>query len=319
MVVAGGLARAQVAAARGDHEGVLRALEPVVGLRVAGGGGRAGVLAVAGDVRGCVGECGAVGGGGGVPGAARGVGRGAGAAVGCGDAGPGAGAVGGGAGRGGRRRRRSAGVGGVGGLSVPFPRALLELAFGQVLRRHGQRRAAVEQLQAARDRFAGLGARPYVERCERELGASGLAPGEAARRRSGPVDRAGVGGGAVGGAGLSNRQVASELFVSVKTVQFHLTRIYAKLGVSSRAELAARSAARPMPMPMRAGSPAAHTLDCSITVIRNAAGWALDQRSCADCSAMPAASPMTVQDTPAALGPRRRPRRGRPVSASPAG
>ena len=41
--------------------------------------------------------------------------------------------------------------------------------------------------------------------------------------------------------GMSNRQVASELFVSVKTVQFHLTHIYAKLGVSSRAELAAHS------------------------------------------------------------------------------
>ena len=39
--------------------------------------------------------------------------------------------------------------------------------------------------------------------------------------------------------GMSNRQVASELFISIKTVQFHLTHIYAKLGVSSRAELAA--------------------------------------------------------------------------------
>ena len=40
--------------------------------------------------------------------------------------------------------------------------------------------------------------------------------------------------------GMSNRQVASELFVSVKTVQFHLTHIYAKLGISSRAGLAAQ-------------------------------------------------------------------------------
>ena len=39
---------------------------------------------------------------------------------------------------------------------------------------------------------------------------------------------------------MSNREVASELFVSVKTVQFHLTHIYAKVGVGSRAELAAR-------------------------------------------------------------------------------
>ena len=39
---------------------------------------------------------------------------------------------------------------------------------------------------------------------------------------------------------MSNRQVAAELFVSVKTVQFHLTHIYAKLGIGSRAELAAQ-------------------------------------------------------------------------------
>lgn len=43
--------------------------------------------------------------------------------------------------------------------------------------------------------------------------------------------------------GLSNREVAAELFLSVKTVQFHLTRVYAKLGIRSRAELAARNTA----------------------------------------------------------------------------
>ena len=46
-------------------------------------------------------------------------------------------------------------------------------------------------------------------------------------------------------AGMSNRQVASELFVSVKTVQFHVTHIYAKLGIGSRAELAAQFKERP--------------------------------------------------------------------------
>ena len=39
--------------------------------------------------------------------------------------------------------------------------------------------------------------------------------------------------------GLTNREVAAELFLSVKTVQFHLTRVYAKMGIRSRAELAA--------------------------------------------------------------------------------
>ncbi len=42
--------------------------------------------------------------------------------------------------------------------------------------------------------------------------------------------------------GHSNKEVAAELFLSVKTVQYHLTRIYTKLGIRSRAELAARRA-----------------------------------------------------------------------------
>jgi DNA-binding NarL/FixJ family response regulator len=41
--------------------------------------------------------------------------------------------------------------------------------------------------------------------------------------------------------GLSNKEVAAELFLSSKTVQYHLTRVYAKLGIRSRAELAARN------------------------------------------------------------------------------
>jgi DNA-binding CsgD family transcriptional regulator len=128
----------------------------------------------------------------------------------------------------------------LGQLPLPFERALLELAYGQTLRRHGKRRVAASQLQAAADRFATLEARPYLERCERELIACGLAPSE---RRTFDPTRLTAQEQAVArlvAEGLSNRQVAAELFVSIKTVQFHLTHIYSKLGVSSRAELAAR-------------------------------------------------------------------------------
>jgi DNA-binding CsgD family transcriptional regulator len=128
----------------------------------------------------------------------------------------------------------------LGHLPLPFERALLELAYGQTLRRHGKRRAAATQLQAAADRFAALEARPYLERCERELVACGLAPAE---RRTFDPTRLTAQELAVArlvADGLSNRQVAAELFVSIKTVQFHLTHVYSKLAVSSRAELAAR-------------------------------------------------------------------------------
>jgi DNA-binding CsgD family transcriptional regulator len=128
----------------------------------------------------------------------------------------------------------------LGHLPLPFDRAQVELAYGQTLRRHGKRRLAAAQLQAAADRFATLEARPYLERCERELIACGLAPAE---RRTFDPTRLTAQELAVArlvADGLSNRHVAAELFVSIKTVQFHLTHIYSKLGVSSRAELAAR-------------------------------------------------------------------------------
>ena len=123
---------------------------------------------------------------------------------------------------------------------MPFQRALVELARGQVLRRAGQRRLAAERLSAARERFAGLRARPYTQRCEQELAACGLAP--AKRREFDPSRLTGqeLAVARLVAVGMSNRQVASELFISIKTVQFHLTHIYAKLGVSSRAELAAQ-------------------------------------------------------------------------------
>jgi DNA-binding CsgD family transcriptional regulator len=125
-------------------------------------------------------------------------------------------------------------------VPLPFERALIELAYGQTLRRHGKRRLAAAHLQAATDGFASLEAKPYLERGERELVACGLAPAD---RRTFDPTRLTAQELAVArlvAEGLSNRQVAAELFVSIKTVQFHLTRIYSKLGVSSRSELAAR-------------------------------------------------------------------------------
>jgi DNA-binding NarL/FixJ family response regulator len=126
------------------------------------------------------------------------------------------------------------------GLSLPFERAQLELAYGQLLRRRGQRRAAASQLEAARSRFVALGAHPHVERCETELTGSGLArptkrefdPVRLTSRELTVARRA--------AAGMSNRDIAAEMLISVKTVQFHIGNIYSKLGVRSRVQLAAR-------------------------------------------------------------------------------
>jgi DNA-binding CsgD family transcriptional regulator len=241
MVVAAGLARAQVPAAKGDHDAVLRALEPVVAMTDRQGVDEPGfwpwqdlygdALVSAGrwdDAEAFL-----------VPHEELAAARGRGAVI---------------AGLARVRGRLEAAQGHLPEaeaafrralvelepLALPFQHALVELAYGQVLRRAGQRRAAADHLSAARELLAGLRARPYLERCERELAASGLAP---AKRSSFDPSRLTAQELAVArlvAVGMSNRQVASELFVSIKTVQFHLTHIYAKLGVGSRAELAAQ-------------------------------------------------------------------------------
>jgi DNA-binding CsgD family transcriptional regulator len=128
----------------------------------------------------------------------------------------------------------------LGELSMPFQQAQVELTYGQALRRAGRRRAAATKLQAAGDRFRELRATPYLRHCEREMSGCGLTPakrGDVDPHRLTPQEQAVT---RLVALGMSNRQVAAELFVSVKTVQFHLTHIYTKLGVGSRAELAAQ-------------------------------------------------------------------------------
>ncbi|MFC7017873.1 LuxR C-terminal-related transcriptional regulator [Streptomyces viridiviolaceus] len=123
-------------------------------------------------------------------------------------------------------------------LGVPYDRARVNSAYGQTLRRAGERREADTVLKNARDAYATLGVGTYVERCDRELQAGGLqlsraAPGMA---RLTPQEQAVA---RLVAAGATNQQAALELFISVKTVQYHLTHVYAKLGIRSRSELAA--------------------------------------------------------------------------------
>ena len=132
-------------------------------------------------------------------------------------------------------------VGALADLPLVYDRARVQFAYGQTLRRAGKRREADVVISAARDAYLALGANTYVARCERELKAGGMR----AVLKDRPHDALTPQEDAVASlvaTGMTNREVAAELFLSVKTVQFHLTRVYAKLGIRSRAELAARSA-----------------------------------------------------------------------------
>jgi DNA-binding CsgD family transcriptional regulator len=124
------------------------------------------------------------------------------------------------------------------GMPLRYDLARVNFAYGQTLRRAGKRRDADAIISTARDIYLSLGAHTYVQRCERELKAGGLhmMRGTRGHTELTPQEEAVT---SLVAQGLSNREVAAELYVSPKTVQYHLTRIYAKLGIRSRSELAA--------------------------------------------------------------------------------
>jgi DNA-binding CsgD family transcriptional regulator len=127
-------------------------------------------------------------------------------------------------------------------VPTPFERARTELCYGERLRRARQRTDARPRLRTALEVFDQLGAAPWADRARAELRASG----ERARRRSAPVDTLTPQELAVAklvSEGAKNREAAGALFVSEKTIEFHLGNVYRKLGVRSRLELARAMAA----------------------------------------------------------------------------
>jgi DNA-binding CsgD family transcriptional regulator len=120
-------------------------------------------------------------------------------------------------------------------------RSRLHYEVGTLLRRAGKRRLARGHLDAAAAGFEALGAIPFLARCERELSTSASTarsrrvPGQASLLT--PAEQAVA---VLVGAGRTNRQVATELFVSPKTVEYHLGNVYRKLGVANRTQLATR-------------------------------------------------------------------------------
>jgi len=125
----------------------------------------------------------------------------------------------------------------------PFDQALLHEAMGRLLRRQGERRRAYGHLQEALTRYGQLVAVPFYDRCNTELAACGLRaarrdPGSAAAATHLTAREQAVVELVVHG--LTNREIAAELVISVKTVEHHLGTVFAKLGVTSRTQLVAR-------------------------------------------------------------------------------
>jgi DNA-binding CsgD family transcriptional regulator len=122
--------------------------------------------------------------------------------------------------------------------SRPFERARTELAFGELLRRGRRRMEARDRLRAALERFEALGASLWAERARVELRASG----ERSRRRDpstlDDLTPQEVQIAQLVAQGGTNRAIAAQLFLSPRTIDFHLRNVFRKLGIRSRTELA---------------------------------------------------------------------------------
>jgi DNA-binding CsgD family transcriptional regulator len=117
--------------------------------------------------------------------------------------------------------------------------ARARLLYGEWLRRENRRVDAREQLRTAHGQFAGIGMEAFAERARHEL----LATGERVRQRTVETrddltaqERQIA---QLAREGLSNPEIAARLFLSPRTVEWHLRKVFSKLGIRSRRELAA--------------------------------------------------------------------------------
>ena len=124
------------------------------------------------------------------------------------------------------------------GLRVPLVLARLEMDEARFLRQSGQRKRALARLRSASARLAALGARPYAQLCDQELARCQAQPRPGETRRELGLTTAEFAVAGAVGRGLTNKEAADELYLSVKTIEFHLSHIYMKLDIRSRRELA---------------------------------------------------------------------------------
>ena len=120
-------------------------------------------------------------------------------------------------------------------IRVALARA--QLLYGEWLRRQGRRMDAREQLRIAHQLYTSMGMEGFAERARRELQATG----ETVRKRSvethGELTAQEMQIARLANNGLSNQEIGSRLFISARTVKYHLGKVFTKLDISSRAQL----------------------------------------------------------------------------------
>jgi DNA-binding CsgD family transcriptional regulator len=121
----------------------------------------------------------------------------------------------------------------------PLERAALQLDYGEWLRRQRRIRDARDVLTPALETFRRLRAVPWIERAEAELRAAGVRADRAAARPREELTAREHEIATLAGQGLTNREIGDRLYLSPRTVAFHLYNVFPKLGISGRAQLRA--------------------------------------------------------------------------------
>ena len=123
------------------------------------------------------------------------------------------------------------------GTPIVLERARAQLAYGGRLRRAGRRRDARIQLRAAHEAFTASGAKPWADRAAAELKATGAKLGPRAPERRAQLTPQELQIAHLVAEGRTNKEIAVQLYLSPKTIEYHLANAYRKLEVHSRAEL----------------------------------------------------------------------------------
>ncbi|HEY3033594.1 MAG TPA: helix-turn-helix transcriptional regulator [Streptosporangiaceae bacterium] len=111
------------------------------------------------------------------------------------------------------------------------------LLYGEWLRRENRRTDAREQLRTAHQIFTGMGAGGFAERAARELRATGERVRKRTTETPAYLTARETQIGQLAGEGLSNSEIAAQLFMSPRTVEYHLHKVFTKLDISSRNQL----------------------------------------------------------------------------------
>jgi DNA-binding CsgD family transcriptional regulator len=115
-----------------------------------------------------------------------------------------------------------------------------QLMLGEWLRRQGRRKDAMYALREAHRLFLAIGAQAFADRAVRELRATGDPSMREVAAERGPLTAQEAQVAALASEGLTNPEIAARLFISPRTVQYHLRKVFLKLGITSRAQLPER-------------------------------------------------------------------------------